>query len=498
MTLKNKLELIKSSSVLTDLPSGKAKDLDEFWAKVIEPTLPDVNVVQCWHEILTEYINKSDAVFFVRAFGSYNSKTKNKDVLRRGFYNTTDHHFNTAYCDNFLTSYFYSMAFDGYCPSYDDFEATMKSRKFPCGFLQTKEENEYAAYFHGKNPDITNKGYKIAHIYSAGENYNAKAPYQTVGDFCNAVFPRGLNTEWSKTKTDIHGEYHYRYVKMGQTEADLAKAFAIAHFIRTVHPINYFLVPKNSNKDKASGVIKTNIVWNDAGEIKDEIGEDADLINYVADKIKQRFSKIYGKSGRDIYSEFLELVYPVINNGPIKNKNIDAKFGIDVWKNHKKELKAMADVKKQKNPKQSKTTVVAPNSQNNKPKATGNSSNKSGKKTKSVYEFDGVKYVSGRNGYSLRHLLLAIVKKYCQDNPNTTYNDLHDKFDIILSFDKKPVIRLLSDLSANEIKDKRAFINEPITLIDGTVIVVNNQAQSGDMPNITTVASNLGYTLTKK
>ena len=244
MTLINKLELIKTSSTLPELKTGYAKDLDELWKNLIEPNLPEVSVVQRWHEVLTEYIKRSDVVFFVRAFGSYTSGKKDKDKLRRGYYNTTDHNFNIAYCDNFFTSYFYSMAYDNYCPAFEDFESIMKSRKFPCGFLQTKEENEYAAFFHGKNPSITNKGYKIAHIYSAGENYNENSPYRTVGDFCDALFPRGVNTEWSQTNNDIYGGYHYRHVKMNQLEANSAKVFAIAHFIRTVHPINYFLVPK--------------------------------------------------------------------------------------------------------------------------------------------------------------------------------------------------------------------------------------------------------------
>lgn len=348
MPLINKLALIKTSSTLSDLPTGKAKDFDEFWNKIIEPTLPDVDIVCQWHDLLLNYINNPNPVFFVR---EYAGPSGNGDELRRGFYNTTDYDFSTVYCDNGFTAYFYSMAFDGYVPDIDDFEAIMKSRKFPCCFIQTKEENSYAAYFRGKNPAITEKGYKIAHIFSAGEGFNGSAPYKKVGDFCGDIFPRAVNTDWNNTQTDCCGKYYYRHMPIEHSKAGKAKDFAIAHFMRMVHPINYFLVPKITNQyDKTTQIMKTNIVWRKSttlgkAQVNVEIGEDAALINYVADKIKKRYENV---GGRNIYNEFLNLIYPIPFVDPPTNQTIDADYGIDVWKNHQAELIAAGHTKKSK------------------------------------------------------------------------------------------------------------------------------------------------------
>ena len=68
MTLKQKLKDIKKTSVLTGLPNGTAKDFDELWCNLIEPNLPDEKVVIEWHNMLKQYIEKPNAVFFIRAF----------------------------------------------------------------------------------------------------------------------------------------------------------------------------------------------------------------------------------------------------------------------------------------------------------------------------------------------------------------------------------------------------------------------------------------------
>ena len=108
----------------------------------------------------------------------------------------------------------------------------------------------------------------------------------------------------------------------------------------------------------------------------------------------------------------------------------------------------------------------------------------------STYQFNGVTYRKGK-------LVLAVVTEYVNANANLTYDDLKDTFDITVSFDKKPLIRRMNDLSSNEKKNKRAFIDEPITLSDGTIVVVNSQVQSIDMPEIIQIATNLGYSITK-
>ena len=200
----------------------------------------------------------------------------------------------------------------------------MDNRVFPCGCIQTADERALAAYFRGTNPEISRKGYKIAHIFSAGENFNSDAGYRTIGTFCDAVFSRGNRSEWAHLTADGH---RYRRIDFNdETKAKKIKSFAVAHFLRTVHPINYFLVPNKPGKhDNSTSILKTNIYWHESGVEHDEIGECPALIEYVASKIRARYGKIY--------DEFLSLIYPT---GPCINPvglnlDIDAEYAIGIW-----------------------------------------------------------------------------------------------------------------------------------------------------------------------
>lgn len=330
MTLKEKLKNIKNTSTLSSLneyPDIKtAKDLDALWINVIEPNLPNKPTIEKWHNILMEYIKQYDAAFSLRA---YASPSGNSHILRRGFLNKVfvagNEDFETFYVDNGFTAYFYSMAKDGYVPKdCDELKSVIKNREFPCSFIQTNSEKQLTAYLRGTNPEISKKGYKIAHIFSAGENYNYEANFQSIGEFCERIFPRGERSDWSNITSAGH---HYRRIDFYNTdEVNAIKAFAIAHFLRTVHPINYFLVPNKPNRyDEVTNILKTNIYWYEKGIEFDEIGEYPALIEYVAAKIKTRYGKIY--------DEFLSLIYPTGNciNPKEVNVNIDAEYAIGVW-----------------------------------------------------------------------------------------------------------------------------------------------------------------------
>lgn len=338
MTLQEKLRDIKRTSTLTKLneypATETAKDLDELWEKVIEPNLPDKSAVAQWHEILMAYVKQEDAALSLRAYGS---PSGNSPALRRGFLNKvfikSEESFETFFVDNFFTSFFFSMAKDGFAPKdLDEFKQSMTTRMFPCGCIQTTDERALAAYFRGSNPEISGKGYKIAHIFSAGENYDTTAGYRSIGDFCDKEFPRGSRSEWSQK--NIHG-HQYRRIDFNDTsKAEQARKFAVAHFLRTVHPINYFLVPNKPGRyDEATNILKTNIYWNENGTERDEIGEYPKLVEYVAAKVKDIYKDVFGDSGKSIYQEFLDLIYPTGNCVDPKETNvtIDAEYAIGIW-----------------------------------------------------------------------------------------------------------------------------------------------------------------------
>ena len=336
MKLKEKLGNIKKTSTLENLISypqiGKAADLEQLWKDIIEPNLPNKETVIKWHEVLKDYIRQEDAKFSIRRFGS-RTKKEDSSVLRRGFLNKVfvgkKELFSTFYVDNGFPAYFYSMAKDGYAPAdCNEFKSLIDNFEFPCGYFQTDAEKELAAFKKGQNPEISTKGYKIAHIFSAGEGYSEEAGYVKIADFCNNVFPRGERKEWQVNVSP--SGVHFRPIQLySEAEAQTIKKFAIAHFIRTVHPLNFFLVPNKSNtRDKESGILKTNIYYKDHnGKAKNEIGEYSKLIEYVAAKIKD----IYKDT--NVYQEFLDLIFPIGNciDPKADNVQIDAEYAIGIW-----------------------------------------------------------------------------------------------------------------------------------------------------------------------
>lgn len=405
MSLKQKINNIKKTSTLIPLPTGIAKDFDELWNNLIEPNMPKEDVVIRWHELLKQYINKVDAIFFIRAFGS---PSGNSPLLRRGFLNTTDQGYSSAFVDNGFTSYFYSMARDGYVPSLSEFETCIRDRSFPCGCFQTSEEQKRAAYLRGKNPGISGKGYKIAHIYSAGKDFNKKSPFSSVSDLCNKIFPRGVNTEWDNINTDIYGNFNYRQVDILSNEANEVRSFLVAHFMRMVHPINYFLVPNKANRhDEMTGILKTNIIWYDNGVEKDEIGEDKDLINYVNSKIKAKY--------KTIYDEFLSYIYPIQNTDPILNKTITAKYGLDIWKTKIDPLFAL------NNP--TSTNKGVSNSNKQKPRSGSKHTNG---------ELADFEVYAVRNGVSNPPYYSSLIKSIMKELNINSITDLEANIDIII------------------------------------------------------------------
>lgn len=331
MTLEAKLDNIAKTSTLKSLnefPNVEtAKDFNELWDKVIKDSLPDEDVVLQWHNLLIQYVQQDNAVFTLRACAS-------GDHPRRGCLNQVFTNgkatFGTFCIDNGIPTYIYAMAKDGFVPNLKEFnEMMIHNCTFPYGWNVTSEEKEMAAYPKGKNPGISDKGYKLAHIFPAGKEYRDDAGYQSITKFWKAEFPQGDVADW-KIHILHNGKYYRPIYINDESEALKVKSFAVAHFLRSVHPLNFFLVPNKSNtKDKESGVLKTNIYYTDhLGKEKDEIGEYPELIEYVAAKIKERYKDT------NVYQEFLDLIFPIGNCITPKGDNlkIDAEYAKGLWK----------------------------------------------------------------------------------------------------------------------------------------------------------------------
>ena len=328
MTLVEKLDNIAKTSTVKSLKEypdfEKAKDFDELWEKVIEPNLPNKDTVIGWHNLLMQYVRQDNAVFTLRACAS-------GDHPRRGCLNQVIVNgkptFGTFCIDNGIPTYIYAMAKDEFVPKLAEFnEMMIHNCCFPFGWNVTSEEKEIATYPKGKNPGISDKGYKLAHIFPAGKEYREDAGYKTITKFWEVEFPKGDVSNWKQ-----HNGKYYRPININdESKAKKVRSFAVAHFLRSVHPFNFFLVPKKSNtRDEESGILKTNIYYKDhKGKEQNEIGEYSKLIEYVAAKIKD----IYKDT--DVYKEFWNLIFPIgdYTDSKADNVQIDAEYAIDIWK----------------------------------------------------------------------------------------------------------------------------------------------------------------------
>ena len=305
MTLLEKLFSIHKP-LIDPLPNGEAHSIEELWEKLIKKYLPQPDVVLAWHDLLIKYIKSSHPTY---AIGGFNSFSPEKySALRRGFLSNAGE-FSFFYTDNFFAAYIQKMALDGYVPTLNEFIAAFKNREFPSRFgMNTSEERELLAIKQGKDPKINGAGFKVAHIIPVGMEYNFNHRIIGVNEILQSYFPNGNRDDWKLTQ-DYSGTY---YVRDFVPKPDADK-YAMAHFLRFVHPFNYFLCPKKNceSNDKCK-----------------ELAEYHALLHYAHDYNL----KIYGSK----YLEFLSYIMPLDEYFSPRYKSlcsmISVKYGLDIDK----------------------------------------------------------------------------------------------------------------------------------------------------------------------
>lgn len=280
MKLTDKLEKIYIPSIKA-LPTGEATALNQFWTQLVKDYLPAPEVVLKWHDVLLKYVKTEHPVFAIRGYN--NAPKERYSDLRRGFLTETPE-YNFFYTDNFFAAYFQKMAIDGFVPTLEELSLVFKERKFPSRFgINTLEERELLAVSQGKDPRINTNGFKIAHIIPVGMNYVYDNKTLGMKEVLQMYFPRGEREDYI-LKTDKIGSYRARDFYPHES----ANKFAIAHFLRFVHPFNYFLCPKKTCEEN---------------NMCKEIAEYTHLLNYAHDYNLA----VYG----DRYKEFLDLIMPL-------------------------------------------------------------------------------------------------------------------------------------------------------------------------------------------
>lgn len=301
---------------ISPLQTGRAGTVKEFWDVFVEPFLPKRETIEAWHRLLKAYVCEPDACFAIRGF----SGAKN---MRRSFYTATDASYSFFYTDNYFAAYFAKMAHDNVVPSLQEMSDLFHARQFPSRFGPTlREERELAAIPQGKNPGFTTAGYKISHIFDVGADYSAHG--KTLSSFTRHVlepyYPKGERADWKLTH-DATGDYYRRELSVKPEGRPLLEA----HFLRFVHPLNYFFSPGLSHH-----VCERKVYRND-------IGESPELRAYIS----QRFEAMYG----DLYRELkaLMLVCPFSDTSISDDTSVPVSYGFNINKRGKKRTEKVAE-----------------------------------------------------------------------------------------------------------------------------------------------------------
>lgn len=288
-TLKDFIEK-SDKHFITNLPSGSATSIEDFYEKVVLINSPKKEIVERWHNLLIQYINDDEAVFFIRRYSSAPKKDWTK--IRRGFLTEYDCGLKYVFCDNYFAHYFFMMAMKEIVPTYKEFKSLILKREFPYGYMVISQEKPFQAYKKGKAVNINNAGWKLDHIHSVNGNYSFNYNNEK-----KELFPIGNQSDWIEKKEN---DYISRTIGLSPFNIENYKDKVIAHFLRLVHPMNYFLTPQKKR-------------------INFDVGGSSVMINYVRKKNKEKYGELFDKFEKLIFiehsSDFSKTFPNIINFG---------------------------------------------------------------------------------------------------------------------------------------------------------------------------------------
>jgi len=267
---------------------GPFQTIKDFYDGYITNYLLDPKNVLAWHEMLMEYVDRPDAVLWVRRFESGGNKTigwKN----RRGCYTECADGFKYVFVSNYGAQEIFIMIASGVTPDVDEFADLMRKGEFPMHYSSDAkcEESSIARYPQIKVSrapvELNAKGWYFAHIAEVngrflrtGGEYSGR--YRELDDKeVERIYKKGTLSDWDP-KTRI------RHRNIAENLEDFEKEIVKAHFLRFVDPLNYFLVPKPK--------MQTNYA-------KGNIGEYDLLTRYV----QEQFESIYGRTLMDAFKK---------------------------------------------------------------------------------------------------------------------------------------------------------------------------------------------------
>lgn len=255
---------IKKKGVVSFPKKGLAENATDFFNQIIKWQFQHKATIQAIHKALLEYVKRPDAVFAIRLYGS--APEGQYVLLRRGFLSEYQDGLKTLFCDNTFAMPFAALKLHDKCYTASDLVEHLNQSNVVCGFGSTTKERELAYYRCNSysHINLNDSGWYLAHILPVGYNFAGKQRL-------TKVFPNPKRAEWELDPA------HIRRVDRSFTENEYA--VLVAHFLRLVHPLNSFVIPKQD------------YVAYDGKNL----GEEQELINIVQDYVKAEFPEEYAE-----------------------------------------------------------------------------------------------------------------------------------------------------------------------------------------------------------
>lgn len=309
MTISEYYRSYKKNRYPISLQSGQDKSLNEFFKNFIEPRCLKQSDVIKWHEMLMKYIERDDAIYWIRYYETgpqINGVFKNRRACLTEF----EDGFKYVFVSNYDAQEIFRMISLGVTPDIDEFHNLMKNYQFPMHYDRgnSSEESQICAYPNIGNvtSGVLNEcGYYLAHIFGIkakyrrlSGNYNELSKREI-----NHIYPRGDINDWKIDQTT-----NKKVRKLDYSLSNEEKNIVKAHFLRFIDPLNYFVVP-----------IKVNCIAN----CNCSLGEYEPLIATVY----QEYEIKYGTARM---SEFMEnaLVVKGFKQNINNNSSFDVRYGL--------------------------------------------------------------------------------------------------------------------------------------------------------------------------
>ncbi|MTG99108.1 hypothetical protein GJV76_13360 [Myroides sp. BIT-d1] len=390
-------KLINYQVNIESIGCGKANDIEDFFEQIIRPQFSNKQGIIKIHQELLKYIESPNAIFFLRQH--FSASKKNYHLLRRGFLSEYKCGAKVVFCDNTFAMLFNGPKLNNDYYSCEDLHNLFIQKQLICGFSSTTEERELSFYSSNgvKRLKYNLNGWTLAHINPVGTGYEQG----NIRDFFPCLDrelwnnPQRINTVHRKLETQ---------------ELKLLKA----HFLRLIHPLNSFFLPKNN---LISFVSKAK-----------RLGEEMELLKHVYSYLKVEFDQQINE---------LENIM-----GKCEFKNIEEPIHTITWSMDKKKIA------KQKNQYGKEKGYV-----------------------KDTFHSDKGLIIEEEIAIKLDNWLCSVGKKAFRDilypaikeNPNITHSELADMNDIFASYkeaSQKSRLSTAKSILKNNLEEEALLIIE--------------------------------------